>query len=375
MPVSRRDFLRGAVALGAGYAILPRLAHAEAPENGVWLAGDLHCHTTYSGDVWSGPADDNTDTEEFYTLGWSAQEQIAIAESRLLDFLAITDHGDVRALTDPGYASITGRLTLIPGYEHSMRRGHAGCLGIDEVLSFDTSDDAGAIALRDAVRERGGLFILNHPFYDDGWGYSSAVRPDSIEVWNISWPYRQEIFGPIASTSENYKSLPYWEEFLAEGPMPANGGSDNHWRSTTALQGVGQPTTWVYAADRSWQAILDAVRAGRTTIAAEPPALGGPQLFLEARRGSDTFIVGDTVPVGETTVVARVLNAPGHRLQLVVDGVKLEPVLVTSPAFEYEVGMAPANRVRAQVFLDEGVDGVMPETIWMAALTSPIYFA
>ncbi|HVL54588.1 MAG TPA: CehA/McbA family metallohydrolase, partial [Vitreimonas sp.] len=241
-PIDRREFLGAAVAIGAGWALLPRLVEAKdgGGGDGVWLAGDLHTHTTYSHDVWSGPGDDNTPASDFYTLGWSPAEQIAIAEARLLDYLAITDHDDVRALADPGYRS--SRLTLIPGYEHSLSRGHAGCLGVtSRFTGIATGTDEGALALRDAVHDAGGLFILNHPFYGSGWRYSPLVRPDAVEVWNIGWPYRREIFG-FTNTSENYKSLPYWEEsFLASGRMPATGGSDNHWRSTTAIQGAGQP--------------------------------------------------------------------------------------------------------------------------------------
>lgn len=360
------------MALGASWAILPRLASASAdPASGLWLAGDLHCHTTYSHDVYGGPDDDNTGPEDFYTLGWSVAEQIAIAESRGLDYLAITDHNDVRALTDPGYHSVTGNLTLIPGYEHSMSGGHAGCLGVSNLIDVDTRTDAGALRLRDAVHDLGGTFILNHPFWDkqgkQSWEYSVEVRPDSIEVWNISWPFRADVAQGQTATSNNYKSLPLWEEYLSRwGRIPANGGSDNHWRSTTAAQGVGQPCTWVFAKDRAWGSILEAIKAGRTTVSALPPLMGGARVFLTAKSGSEEYMAGDTV-LGSATIVVRVVGAPGHMLKLVADGTALEPVPVTSVDFEYRTTMRPASRVRAEVYLDEGY--------WMAALTSPLYFA
>jgi hypothetical protein len=371
-PLSRRDFLRNAALAGAGAAILPRMAVA-GPGPGEWLAGDLHCHTVYSHDVWGGPKDDNTGLDEAYTFGWKPADQIMIAELRGLDFLAITDHNDVRALTDAGYASST--LTLIRGYEHSLSHGHAGCLGITSVFDINTSDDAGAVALRDAVHAAGGLFILNHPFYGGGWGYSPAVRPDSIEVWNIGWPYRhvgQTDIPPEPSVSDNYLSLPYWEQsFLATGPMPATGGSDNHYRATTAVQGVGQPTTWVFAQDRSQEAILDGIRAGRTFVSAEPPMLGGPRIELTVRSGTTTWMVGDTVPAsaGTVTVEARVINAPAHVLRFVVDGRNAEDVriLTLDQTAKLKVSAASFNHVRAQAHLQNGY--------WMGALTSPIYFA
>jgi hypothetical protein len=376
-PLTRRDFLRGAAVAGAGVALLPRVGRAAGPTGGgTWLAGDLHCHTVYSHDVYGGPGDDNTDIDEAYTLGWEPSGQIQIAELRALDFLAITDHNDVRALTDDGYKS--SKLTLIPGYEHSLSHGHAGCLGISQKLDIDTSADAGALALRDAVHALGGTFILNHPFYDNGWGYTPAVRPDSIEVWNIGWPYRHiapKTLGmpvpPEPAVSDNYRSLPYWERsFLATGKMPATGGSDNHYRATTAVQGVGQPTTWVYAADRSWQAILDGIKAGRTFVAAEPPLMGGIQIDLTATSGATTWMVGDTVPAsaGSVKVVARVLNAPAHSLRFIVDGKYgvYKHVLLPDQTFGITVNAARVNRVRVEV-------AIAPK-YWMGALTSPIYF-
>ncbi|MFN2614705.1 MAG: CehA/McbA family metallohydrolase [Actinomycetota bacterium] len=391
MSISRRRFLRGAVALGAGWTVLPKVARASlfggGDENGVWLGGDLHCHTLYSHDVSfpTGPGNPTLgDPKNAYTLGFTPVEQITNALARKLDFLAITDHDDLSCLDDKGYVAARDAfadvLTLIPGYEHSLGHGngtsHAGCLGVTRHFDIDTPDDAGASALRDAVHGDGGIFIINHPFYnatkpnDPAWGYSPSVRPDSIEVWNIAWPYRKEIFGQIAATSENYKSLPWWEsEFLAAGPMPATGGSDNHWRATAGAQGVGQPTTWVFARDRSWPAILDGIRAGRTTVSAEPPAFGGARLFLAAALGNDEFMVGDVVPSGGSTIEvrARVVGAPGQMLRFVVDGSPLDPITVTGPDFCASVELPGQNRAGAEVYVDEGY--------WMTALSSPIYVA
>jgi hypothetical protein len=370
--IARRDFLRGAVAAGAGLLLAPRLARAgDAPAGLTWLAGDLHCHTIYSHDVYSptGPGDSNP--QDAYTIGWTPAEQIAIAESRALDFLAITDHNTVAALDDNGYRSDS--LTLIPGYEHSLRgSSHAGCLGVDQVFGIDTSSSAGAQQLADTVRAASGIFIINHPFYAGGWDYDLDIKPDSLEVWNIGWPYRHPTDNtpmPV-SVSDNYKSLGYWERFLATGPMPANGGSDNHWRSTVAVQGVGQPTTWVLAADRSVASILEAIVAGRTTVSAEPPALNGPRVFLDAAAGADSWTIGDTVPAtaGRVTVAVRVVGAPGHTLRVIGDGRTLHRSRVTGVDATHTVTVHASrlHHVRAEVYASEGW--------WMAALTSPLYF-
>src|SRR5206468_11873845 len=72
--LSRRALLRSAAGVGAVVALagaLPTWADTSgADDAGSWLAGDLHCHTALSHDVWGGPRGDNTDTPDAYTYGW-----------------------------------------------------------------------------------------------------------------------------------------------------------------------------------------------------------------------------------------------------------------------------------------------------------------
>jgi predicted metal-dependent phosphoesterase TrpH len=390
--ISRRRFLE--IAAGTGLAatlpgLRPSVAFAFPPKppEGEWLAGDFHCHTVLSHDVWSGPGDDNTDEDEFYTLGWSAGEQIAIAESRSLDFLAITDHDRTDALHLPEYTSSS--LVLVPGYEHSLSGGHAGVFVPDRSLLTDIvrdqdgsknfQDDDALLRFLHGVQDLDGLAVLNHPFYGNrdeaealAWGY--GIEPslgfDAVEVWNIGWPARHDVI-PFAD-SDNYLSLPWWErEFVSRRQAAAVGGSDNHWRSTTAAQGVGQPTTWVFARDRSVVAILEAVRAGRTFIAAEPPAFGGAQVFLNAVESwpnGHEAMVGDHVRAGgPLEVTAEVHNASGSILRIVStgDAVAEEPVAAPVSEHHFSVVLPENGWLRAELYLERGY--------WMTALTSPIY--
>lgn len=316
---------------------------AATPRQGQWLAGDLHIHTTYSHDSYGGPSDSNTGPDEFYTAGHTVSSQFTVAQARGLDYLAITDHDDIRSQLDPGWADAKRRgLIPIPAYENSID-GHAQMLGATREYSEVDRTAEGVQAVADELRADGGVFQINHPMEgnlgnedDIDWPLKHAVVPDTVEVWNISRLYQP----PLPSASNNDSAVRFWEKFLDAGEkVGITAGSDNHWLSTTAAQGAGQPTTWVLAEDRTLQGILEGLRAGRTFISHQPPALGGPRLFLEADPdggGDYEAMMGDTVPAGSPMRV-RVEGAPGTMLRVFTDGGELAfpPVPVTSPFFEY----------------------------------------
>jgi hypothetical protein len=388
--LTRRRLLQAAGAAAAS-AALPRPAFGRQlnDSNGHWLAGDFHSHTVLSHDVWGGPGDDNTSTGDAYTLGWTAGEQIRNAETRELDFLAITDHNRTDALRLPEYRS--DKLVLLPAYEHSLSGGHSGVFVPDKAALADIvreagggtafAGDAGAQRFLDAVHGVGGIAVLNHPFYGNpnqgvelAWGYGPEVssRFDAVEVWNIGWPARHDTTS--IADSDNYLSLPWWEsQIVPRRHIPALGGSDNHYRSTVAVQGVGQPTTWVYARKRTPEAILEGVRAGRTVITDEPPGLGGPSLHLAASErwhgGRREQTIGDEVAAaGPLDVFVRAHNSVGSRLRIVASGKVVAEDLVTSPVYSKRfpnLVLAEESWVRAELFVSAGY--------FMTALTSPIY--
>src|SRR3954453_23741345 len=101
---------------------LALLALAAGPARaGEWMAGDLHVHTTYSHDSYGGPTDDNTGPEDLNTFGHTVQQDFALATARGLDYLAITDHNDIRSQSYPGFGF--GGVIPVPGYENSLK-GH-----------------------------------------------------------------------------------------------------------------------------------------------------------------------------------------------------------------------------------------------------------
>ena len=339
---------------------------AEPDTGGVWLAGDLHVHTTYSHDSYGGPGDENTGLNEAYTLGNTVDEHFAIAALRGLDYLAITDHNDVRSQGHPAFGA--NGVIALPGYENSLD-GHAQMLGATAVAENDTDGDGDVDAsdvdrLARRLRRAGGVFQINHPAegstdfpHDIDWGYGRAVVPDAIEVWNISHAYQP----PLPSGSSNDDAIRFWESWLDRGHhVAATGGSDNHYKATLAAQGPGQPTTWVFAAERTTQAVLDGLRAGRTFISHQPPTHGGPQLFLEADGDGDgTFeaMVGDTTQRG-ATVRARVIGAPGAVVRFVTDGGNELGAFTVAGPDDTQSAVVPraATWVRAEVVVRDGAD-------------------
>jgi hypothetical protein len=337
---------RALVAIGAGLAVA--LALAPAALAGRWVAGDLHVHTCYSHDVWCPPNDDNTGTDEAYTFGRTVGETFAIARSRGLDYLAITDHNDIRSQADPGFGTLG--VLGVPAYENSLS-GHAQMLGATRLYDDGDSSSAAVTALEDALHADGGVFQANHPI-DPAWQYGYDVPVDSVEVWNLPWYYQP----PLPAASNNDAALRYWEGWLDRGAhVTATGGSDSHWLSTTALQGPGQPTTWTHVSDLTVRGVVDGLRAGHTFVSSEPPAYGGAQAFLRADRNRDgryESMVGDTVKP-RTPLRVRVVDAPGANLQIVTDGGTRAgpPVLVKGGDFEYRFKLPPRDSwVFAEVY-------------------------
>ncbi|HET7530518.1 MAG TPA: CehA/McbA family metallohydrolase [Mycobacteriales bacterium] len=321
-----------------------------AAHTGEWLAGDLHVHTCYSHDSYCprgekgsygglpqqvadaldtlGLGDSNTDTvTESYTLGGTVGERFLEASLKGLDYLAITDHhsdgnpaeSGAKSVHDPGFG--TSGVVGVPGYENSID-GHAQMLGATHVYPGGDHSAAAINAMADALRADGGLFRANHPadgidheFTDCSdtsslmWGYGYDVRVDSVEVWNTNhW-----LQTPLPAAAANDDAIRFWECMLDRGwHVAATGGGDSHWISVAAVQGVGNPTTWVFAPERSARGVLDGIRDGHTSIAIQPPAAGGSQLLLEAdadRDGVYESMMGDTVPPG-TPIRVRALGLP-----------------------------------------------------------------
>ena len=376
-----------------------------------WLAGDLDVHSAYTFTRIS-----KRTMEDVLVFAPSVQEQATAAVGRGLDFLAITDYYDVAAQDDPAFGQ--SGLVWVPAYEHPFAGG-AQLLGATQTFSAGDSLK-GVRRVADQLREQGGAFQIGQSGIRE-WAaaYGTALEPDAVEVWfSGPWAYDPGGIGKVPTFS-----IRFYDELLDKGyEVGATGGSNNQFRGVAKLAGPGQPTTWVCASAATPEAVISAVRSGRTTISHEYPTQGPlteteagspppdadrmpgsgtggftyrppdtqiPFVSIEAQSDSGTrALLGDRVAPG-TEIKIGVFNAPFSMLRLVTDGSRvLDQIEVFSPTFVHRLRAPESSTwIRAEVFArsDDTIGGECDFTtavaaycsdrIGMLALSSPIYVA
>ena len=382
-------------AVGILFAVALVAASSAAPARGAqWYAGDGHVHTCYSHDAWCGPPplDDDELNEEtaFYSFGGRVDERFGEAAGKGMDFLVISDHNDIRAHTDAGFG--TQGVTGIHAYEASLKHGHAQIIGGRKLYPEGDGEAQATTTLANTLRVDGGSFQVNHPGYriaDEpietceqaggpkmNWTLGYAVLPDTIEVWN--------------ATSQLRPAELYWECWLQRGArIGALAGSDSHGANHV---NIGLPMTWAFADSNSEADIIEAIRAGRTTLSRVAPNQGAVRLILEGdpnRDGTfDDARIGDEVPPG-TPLRVRTEGAPLAGLVNVRVNGRTDGQDTPLAPGESRILNAPDGPgwVRATLYLQQGVSPVDPgcappedppislcsNDLSVAAMTSPIW--
>jgi hypothetical protein len=339
--------------------------------DGLWLKGDLHVHSSHSTDgPNAGPA------------RHPVAKILAYAKSVGFGFIAITDHdnhvtGDVEHHTwaDPDFKSDS--LLLLYGAEMTTTRGHGNVFSAkpyNHQKLYDVRDQRDTV-IGSVKKELGIHWSANHPAGPkDHFGFSFDLV-NSMEVWNSSlW-------------TKNINSNLIWEDMLASGrKITGRGGSDAHF--PTELNYIGTPTTWVFAKDRSAQAVVDALTNGRVSVSANPYA-ARVEFFADIDAdGKMDLMMGDNIKSTGKPVKFRVqldgklTPDSTYTVNVIKDGRDFGKYKLTGKNPVIEFTDTPLLRERMYYRLTiEGpatnypqVPGSMTNTGRMVALSNPIYF-
>ncbi len=199
------------------------------------FAVELHSHSTGSYD--------GRDT---------AERMLEHAKRNGLDAIAITDHDAIEESLRARELAEDDELVVIPGIEVTCSDGHVLALGVEELLPKGRP----FAETVDSIHDRGGTAVVPHPYQDFRRGVlaniSEAEVPaaDAVEVFNSRYL--------TGKTNQQARDL------ALEYDMPMTAGSDAH-----IAEMVGKGTTLVDADERTADAILAAIREGRTEIDGE----------------------------------------------------------------------------------------------------------
>jgi predicted metal-dependent phosphoesterase TrpH len=221
------------------------------------LEADLHSHTRFS-DGFLSPFD-----------------LVIHARRRGLDALAITDHNMVfPAKLGAWFTRKTGGPTILVGEEITTRRYHVHGVGL--TAKVDASRPLPEVI--DEIHRQGGIVIAAHPVH---------------QFWDALVPLRDrldatEVMHPIAFGTTRARAGWRWEEmrdFYLDGQkqgqhLTAVASSDYHFFSP-----LGVCRTLVFAKGDSADAIMEALKAGRTVVYdLDGNAYGDPAMIEVLRR-------------------------------------------------------------------------------------------
>ena len=208
----------------------------EKREDGVWLRGNLHMHTTRSdGRV-------------------SYEEAVERYEQAGYDFIAVTDHW---VLSEPG--TTAGGMLLLSGCEYNI--GETVQEGVYHIVGVGM-ERAPALARRqpglrpqqiiDEIRAAGGAAILAHP----AWSLNSAE-----DIARLTGLCGTEIYNTTSAVAPNvrpYSGL-FVDQLASLGVLlPCMAADDAH----RYVHDAAVSSIMVHAREKTHAAIMDALRAG-----------------------------------------------------------------------------------------------------------------
>ncbi len=274
------------------------------------LKCDFHIHTVFSdGSVWP-----DTRAEEAWREG--------------LDVIAITDHieyqphkDDLPANHDRSYEIAKGLgddlgILVIKGSEvtRKMPPGHLNALFLKASKPLDVEDWREALK---AASDQGAFIFWNHP----GW---TGQQPDGVARW---YPEQTELLEKgllqgieVVNDQDYYPEVYRW---CLEKNLTLMSNSDMHdpiaqrWE---AGPGAWRPFTLVFAADKSLEAIKEALSAHRTAVCFRQTLIGRRE-FLEPIFKASVQVSNPSVTIrGKRSAYIQISNSSDIDFQLTGGG-------------------------------------------------------
>ena len=337
----------------------PYVAGAPLSTERRWYAGDLHVHSLQSGDARP-----------------TLDEIAAVAESRGLDFVAISDHNTVAQLdffndVQPRHPS----MLLVPSVEFTTYAGHLGGFGATRFVPFWVGFEG--VTLEGALADfaaQSAVPVINHPTLDLGtfcigcaWEHPlpSGFR-GALEVGVGGYDETGVLFDPAALT--------WWEALADRGiHLAAVGGSDDHKAGVGSNQTqstIGSPTTLIHADGLSPAALSTALGEARTVV-----KLRGPDdPMVKLTHGAALERKLDQLVGSTAAVTAEVTGGEGFTLAWVENGNVVREVDITSDPFtarhEFSAPEGQSARLRAEV-RKSGTPRTVTSHLWLAAEFPP----
>jgi len=248
-----------------------QLAHPYTDDE-TWLRGNVHTHTT------------ETDGE------YSIAETLDAYESAGHDYLAISDHD---LLVDPDDYRAGTDLTLLPAVEVTANGPHVVHVGA--TAAVEPRADRQAVV--DEIRGQDAIAIPAHPNWladYDHWPQhqlEGLTDYHGIEIYN----------GNIERSQGDALATARWDQLLSAGKHVWAFGTDD------AHAGVDIANAWtvVQVPERTPEAILDALRAGRsyvsTGVSIERIDVEGSTIELRTSEPVSARLISDHGRIQHTT--------------------------------------------------------------------------
>jgi hypothetical protein len=308
-----------------------------------WYRGDFHVHSEQSGDASA-----------------TFAQILDLAKQQRLDFVNLSDHNtssQVPLLN--AFQRTTTDVLFLRGAEITTYAGHGNSVGVGRYIDHRIGVNGRTINdVLDDVAAVNGIFIVNHPGLELGdncigcaWKHADTdwSKVTAIEIITGKWDVTEPIFTPIA--------LRLWDQKIEEAQhlIAAVGGSDDHRAGAgTGTQDtpIGSPTTLVLADELSEEAIIRAVKEGRTIVNLRGPDDPEVEFTINGNEIGDTFLAI------EIRVHIRVIGGDGMFAQVWRDGEKLAQLDVVGSDFtgEYIDETVTEGRHRYRLELVEGAN-------------------